>query len=208
MGPRAEIWLADAGGASEEQLAAYLSWLGPGEVARHARFVRPLRRRQFLVGRALLRMALGRLLEVAPADVALDQQPGCAPHLVSPDDARAVAGLSVSHSGRWAACAVSAQTQLGLDIEVMNAGRDLAALAEQAFDAAACARLAALSPALRVPAFYEMWSEQEARIKLGAGGEEGAQGSCIALPHPELSIVLCSAQALAEVPKLTAVTLI
>ncbi|TWI66342.1 4'-phosphopantetheinyl transferase [Pseudoduganella lurida] len=192
------IWLADTAGLDEERLATYSGWLNPGERSRQ--FVRPERRVQFIAARALLRMGIGALLNVRPQSVVLGGQAGRAPWLILPD--APLPGLSVSHSGRWVACAVSTQTALGLDIELRDAERDIDALAAQAFDEATCARLATLPVDERRRAFYAAWSLQEARFKLGAPA-----ASCIELPHEELMVVLCSAQALAVPPVLEVVAL-
>jgi 4'-phosphopantetheinyl transferase len=156
----AGVWLAAIDGIGDARLAAYAGWLSESELARS--FTRPQRRRQFVAARALLRIALGSLLNVAPRSVELGGAPGRAPWLVSP--AVPLPGLSVSHSGRWVACALSLDSAVGLDIEVKDAARDVDALAEHAFDGATCARLAGLPRAARVEAFYAEWSAQEARI--------------------------------------------
>lgn len=199
MTAQARIWLARVPSAAT--LARYRSWLTVREIARHDRFSRPQRQRQFLAGRALLRMALGGLLDVPPETVVIDAEPGRAPRVLAPV---AVAGASVSHSADWVACAVSRDTAVGLDIELRDDGRDLRALARQVFDAEACVRLEALTATERTAAFYRMWSELEARIKLGAAG---AAASCVTLQHPLLAMVLCSAAPLAAAPELDTVTL-
>jgi 4'-phosphopantetheinyl transferase len=82
-------------------------------------------------------------------------------------------GFSIAHSGRWVACAVSAQTALGLDIEMKDGARDLNALAAQAFDSVEMSqweRLQGLPGDQRVEGFYRLWSEKEARFKLGITG--------------------------------------
>jgi 4'-phosphopantetheinyl transferase len=193
----AQVWLARIDGLDEARLQAYAGWLGDGE--RERTFVREVRRRQFIAARALLRIAIGTLLDVPPASVALGGAPGRAPWLLVPDVP--LAGLSVSHSGPWVGCAVSVDTALGLDIEVKDASRDIDALAGHAFDAATCARLAALPFDERIDAFYGTWSAQEAGIKLGVAG------SCLELAHPELAVVVCSGEALAEVPGVQVVSL-
>jgi 4'-phosphopantetheinyl transferase len=203
MQAAAALWLARADRVSAATLADYRGWLGAGEAARYAGFKRPARQRQFLVGRGLLRQALGHLLALAPATIRLEERPGMAPSLST---LRGVPGMSISHSGPWVACAVSGHTALGLDIEQRDASRDLLALAGQAFDADIVAALAALSPAARVTDFYRRWSTQEARIKLGS--PDGAVPPAIAttttttttttcdyveVPHPDCAIVICSA---------------
>lgn len=191
----AAIWLLDARSVDEALLATSISWLSPGELARHARFMRPQRQRQFVLGRALLRTVLGQALGVPPAAIVLEERAGQAP--LSPAGAPS---FSLSHSGHWIACAVSRQTALGLDIEMMDKGRDVLALARQAFGDAVADSLAAMPRDAQLASFYRRWSEFEARYKLG--GEAAEAASCVTLAHPELSIVLCSAAPLADLPDL------
>ena len=196
----AAVWLLDARTIGDALLRGYMSWLSPGELARHARFMRPQRQRQFVLGRALLRTVLGQALGVPPAIIVLEERAGQAPRLLSPAGA---VHFSLSHSGHWIACAVSRQTALGLDIEVMNAKRDVLALARQAFGDAVANHLAAMPREQQLASFYRRWSESEARYKLGGeAGEAGEAPSCVTLAHPELSIVLCSAAPLAGLPDL------
>jgi 4'-phosphopantetheinyl transferase len=197
----ARVCLIDLRAIGDAELAGYLRWLGPTEAARHRRFVRPQRRRQFLAGRVLLRRMLGQLLAMSPTRIQLIEQPGQAPRLGGATGS--VPGFSLSHSGPWVGCAVSAETGLGLDIEVVNLERDIDALAEHAFCAAKVASLQRLPMAARMPAFYRMWSEQEALCKLGPC----EQASCIRLPHRALSISLASAQPLSAIPSVELVAL-
>ena len=185
MSEHASVWLLDGSAVSAAMLDLACSWLGPQEMARHACFLRPERQRQFVLGRLLLRQMLGQLLGMAPAAVALHAIAGQAPRC----PAAPRVGLSISHSGPWIACAVSATCAVGLDIEVMDPARDFLALATQVFDADACAALAAAEDRRR--AFYRLWSTHEAAIKLGR-----AVGASIRFPHQQVSIVLCSARVL------------
>src|SRR5471032_420719 len=73
--------------------------------------------------------------------------------------------------------------------------------APQAVERGHAARLR-LHAQRRMAAFYRMWSSKEARYKLGVGSDAAA--SCIALAHPALSIVVCSAQPLAAAPAIEA----
>ena len=200
---KATLWMVDADAVPDVDLLRFRDWLSAGELARYQRFVRAQRLRQFVVGRILLRKALGRLLNVEARGIELEDRVGKAPLLVSPVVKGGMPGFSIAHSGRWVACAVSAQTALGLDIEMRDAGRDLAALAAQTFDAREMARWQGLPEARRVDGFYRMWSEKEARFKLG----EGAVGNFVAVAHDELSVVVCSELPLDEPPRIEIVSL-
>lgn len=188
----ASVWLIDSRNLNAATVAAFEEWLGASERVRLAAFVRSERRRQFVLGRALLRCALAPLLGAAPTSIPLIERRGQAPLLDWP--VSELPHFSVSHSGAWIACAVSSGTALGLDIERRDATRDIHGLAAQTFDADQQAMLARLPPAQRVEAFYRLWSTAEARHKLGAPVAYEA-----VLAHPALSIVLCSAQPLKPV---------
>jgi 4'-phosphopantetheinyl transferase len=187
----ATVWLLDSRSVGVVSDA----WLGATERRRLAGFIRSERRRQFVLGRVLLRCALAPLLGIVPADISLIERHAQAPLLDLPD--RHLPGFSLSHSGPWIACAVSAHTQVGLDIERLDATRDIDALAAQVCDAGQQAMLAGLAPAERIAAFYTIWSTAEARCKLGTPAAYDA-----VLAHPALSIVVCSAQPLAAAPVL------
>lgn len=193
--PTATIWLLDSRRLSAGSLAAGAAWLGPSERQRLAGFVRAGRRLQFIAGRALLRATLAPLLGVAPAAVALLERRGNAPLLDVPG--RAAPCFSLSHSGPWIACAVSADAPVGLDIECIDATRNITELAAQVFDAAQQAMLAGLAPAARMAAFYTMWCTAEAQYKLGVPAAHTS-----ILDHPGFKIALCSGAVLDAEPAL------
>jgi 4'-phosphopantetheinyl transferase len=185
----AHLLMVDAHAVADADLPRLRDWLSAGEQARCQRFVRAERLRQFVIGRVLARMALGRVLAVPAREVVLEEQVAGAPLLVAPVVPGVAPGFSISHSGRWVACAVSA------------APRDLAALAQQAFDADEMRQWEALPPVQRVDGFYRMWSTKEARFKLGR------EGHSIAIAHDALSVVVCSAAPLAAPPVIELVAL-
>jgi 4'-phosphopantetheinyl transferase len=194
------LWLANIGTLPDAALAPYDAWLGEGERQRAARFVRPLRRRQFIAGRALLRLALARLLGVVPQSIMLEERPGNSPLLAAP--AVPDVGFSISHSGPWIACAASTHSAIGLDIECIDASRDVLALAEQALGRQALAKLQALEGEERIAKFYSMWCLHEAAIKLGQ-----ASSADYVFLHSGLSLALRSAHALEAAPHIQLVTL-
>jgi 4'-phosphopantetheinyl transferase len=193
------LWVADTAALDEAGLGFYAGWLGASERRRCARFLRPQRRRQFIAGRALLRLMLARLLKCAPAAIALDERPGNAPRLAGAG--LPAVGFSIAHSGHWVACAASLQGPVGLDIECIDAGRDVVALAEQAFDAATAAQVRACTGAARLHAFYRHWCLYEAGIKLGA-----ASAADHVYTHAGLALALRCARPLAA-PRLDIVDL-
>jgi len=195
--PVAAIWLLDGRIVSDQQLLPYLTWLSPGEAERYRRFIRPQRQRQFLLGRILLRSLLGQALNRPPSAISLLERSGQAPMLLGMET---TPYFSLSHSGDWIACALSMQTPVGLDIEMLNPQRDFLALSEQALDEDDTALIAQLQGDARVKTFYECWSRKEALYKLASTDASASAQHCINLSHPEISIVLCSASALVSPP--------
>ena len=192
------VWICDASGVEQAELDDYCDWLSESERSRLKSFIRPERKRQFIVGRVLLRQALGRLLQVTPREINLVDRPGVAPLLES----NYTAGFSISHSGQWVACAVARSTVLGLDIERTDSSRDVMALAEQAFDASDIIALRAYEGSSQNSAFYRMWCAYEARFKLGCA-------SVIEYPleSGDVTGMLACASPLPQAPVLTPVHL-
>jgi 4'-phosphopantetheinyl transferase len=194
------LWLINAEAVPEATLAVLAEWLSHTERARCERFGRQERRRQFIVGRSLLRLAVHRLIPVAPRDITLRERTGNAPELVFPTSTQIA--FSISHSGAWVACAVSVESAVGLDIERVDATRDVLRLAAQAFAGRDLAHLYSLGVERRTEEFYRMWCSHEAQIKLGA---DAANEYLFA--SPGLCLALRSARSLAVPPQLSFVTL-
>ncbi len=193
--PTSNITLLNSQQIGVEQLLPFLELLSPAALQRHHRFQRPLRRRQFLLGRLLLRYALAELLQVPCSEITLTEQGNLPPKLPGPVP---VAGISLSHSGHWIACAVSLHTRVGLDIEVLDGKRNFSALASQAFDARELAAFSALSAEQQMSGFYRLWSQKEARYKLGASTDHHDY----VLAHEALSVALAADGQLKQLPLL------
>lgn len=104
-------------------------------------FLRPLSRRRWIASRWALREVLARYLGRPPAELQLLVGERGKPRLAEPE-----AGLSfnLSHSDRLALVAVAAGREVGVDVELIEETHP--------------------------PAFYDDWTEREARVKcLGIG---------------------------------------
>lgn len=198
---------------SDEDLVFFASKLGTSETDRYRRFARTERQRQFLLGRMLLRFAISDLMALPASAIAVKEQPGEAPQLILPHSNNALPAFSLSHSGKWVACAASRDTLLGLDIEVINPQRDLIGISRSIFRPDELAWLEQHSPELQVAAFYHLWSLREALFKLLSNAGiadrfpellnaeqkiacDGNGWHSHEFSHPEISCVLCSAHGL------------
>ena len=158
----ATVWLLDARDIPPAALAVAETWLSAGGRRRLAGRARPSRREQFVLGRALLRLAVAQHGACTPARVRITERGHHAPRI-------AVGGgpaprFSLSHSGPWVACAVHATSALGLDVEVIDTTRDIVAISEWGFHGDEHQWL--LRQPDRAAAFYRLWTGKEAMIKL------------------------------------------
>jgi phosphopantetheinyl transferase len=120
--------------------------------------------RRRVAANAALRKILGAHLPTGTA-VELVRGPNGKPRL-------ATGGLefNLSHSGEIALIALSAEHQVGVDVERVRPGRDLLALAERALGAEDVEAVRAAAPADRGRIFHQRWARHEARLKcLGTG---------------------------------------
>jgi 4'-phosphopantetheinyl transferase len=214
--PSAAVWLLDGSGVHQDDLALFVPWLGAGEADRYAGFLRVERRRQFLLGRILLRFAVAALTGFPPHLLSVIEQRGAAPQLLLPDEDPRRISISLSHSQNWVSCAVSSGAIVGVDLELKDPKRDINLLSQMVFHPKDSFWVSQQPDGERLSAFYHLWCLTEALFKIqsgsdreraslplvGANGKIGASGDgwhgC-ALPHSELSLVLCSDQPLCEI---------
>jgi len=214
-GPSAAVWLLNSNTVREDDIAFFAQRLGASEAQRYACFTRRERQRQFLLGRMLVRLAVANLTAVPADEIEIVERPGYAPRIVLPYAQQSAPNSSISHSRDWAACTVSLEATLGIDIEVNDPGRDIVGLSQFAFQQDEQLWLSRQPDTARLPAFYQLWSTREALYKLmstlgrettlsplnGMNGQL-AQQDCdwhrYASTHSNLTIVVCSDRALSE----------
>ncbi len=177
VAPRgATLYLTNADSVEEDDIEFFTGQLGGSEARRLGSFLRPQRRRQFLLGRMLLRFAVADLMGLPVDTIGVVERPGNAPALVLYETQHATPNFSLSHSGNWVACMVSCDVTLGLDIEVNDPGRDIDSISEMLFRPSEHRWLSTLPHAERVLSFYLLWCEREALHKLlcNLGRESGS----------------------------------
>nr|ADU90641.1 putative 4'phoshpopantetheniyl tansferase [Collimonas sp. MPS11E8] len=162
----AVILLYNANQLADDDRDRLLACLSDAEMLRYQHFLRPLRQREFLLGRILLRFAISRLAGIAPEAVHVTELKNQAPLVHLPAAAAACPRFSLSHSRGWVACAASVDTALGLDIEMLDGGRDVDAIGRAAFSAAESSWLSSRPAKDKVADFYALWSSKEALFKL------------------------------------------
>jgi 4'-phosphopantetheinyl transferase len=136
--------------------------LPQAERERAASFLRPEPARRWVASRWVLRGVLGRYLGVEPAAVELSVGEHGKPRL---RDSAAGLRFNLSHSGEVSLVAVAAEREVGIDVEAVDEGRDMQALAERALPAADADAVRAAPSERRSAVFYQAWSCHEARLK-------------------------------------------
>ncbi len=138
--------------------------LSPQERTRAARFVFERDRHRFACARGILRSILSRYLGVPPASLIIEYGPHGKPFLPGQ---RAADGLefNLSHSGGIAALALVRGAAIGVDIERLDREIEIDRIASRQFAPAEAAGLARLEGAMRVRAFFAVWTRKEAFLK-------------------------------------------
>jgi 4'-phosphopantetheinyl transferase len=138
------------------------------ELARAGRFRFAKDRNQFIIGRGLLRVLLGRYLVRKPEQLRFRYSSYGKPSLE--DGIQAGLQFNLSHSHQMALLAFTRGRNVGVDIEYMRPGVEFEQLAQHFFSPTECAVLLDMVPALRKETFYNCWTRKEAYIKARGEG--------------------------------------
>lgn len=139
--------------------------LSTEELKRAGRFYFEAHRRDFTIGRGLLRSILGLYLDVAPDRVSFFYNAYGKPLLRDE-----VIHFNLSHSGRMVIYGISCGRKIGVDIERTRTDFDCEQLAEKFLSDRECAMLQTLPHELRHHGFFNCWTRKEAFIKaIGQG---------------------------------------
>ena len=150
----------------ETELRRLGSVISAEEVARAERFVFPRDRRRYVASHGLLRLVLAGYLGTGPEAIVFSRSSDGKPRLVPPERLR----FNMSHSGTIGLVAVSANREVGIDVEEIRDVGDMDDLAKTCFSPVEQATLAAVPPAQRRWAFFAGWTRKEAFLKtLGEG---------------------------------------
>src|ERR1051325_8561738 len=166
LGAAADFWLFNGKNLQEADLQSLTVRLSPSEAQRFAHFTRAMRRRQFLLGRVLLRLAVAAITAMPSDEFSVVEKCGEGPQLVLSDRSYPVPKFSLSHSGDWNACVVSTTAAVGIDIELNRPNRDFDDMGAVAFESRDRVWLRSQPRTERIAAFYSVWCMKEALYKL------------------------------------------
>ena len=157
------VWFLDRTGPPENR---WLEVLDEQEQERAMCFRTPDQRNAFAAAHALVRTALSAYGGGDPADwrfaISREGRPS-----VLGDSGLA---FSLTHSGTWAAVAISINPALGIDLEPVRLERDSLPLARRFFGASETTWLERLAPGERAAGFSSLWTVKEAVLKARGSG--------------------------------------
>ena len=136
------------------------SLLNKEELQRAKRFHFPRHQRRFTMGRACLRIILGRYLNQDPKDLMFSTNPYGKPYLTHEPHLQ----FNLSHSQDLALLAVGENHPMGVDIEFFS-GRPFNGMSNMMFSPSEQQAFARVPATLRTLAFFRVWAQKEAFIK-------------------------------------------
>ena len=161
------VWYGslDVGAVALPRLSALLS---EAEQARARRYVFEVDRHRFMVGRAALRVLLGRYLGVASQEIRFSYGPHGKPRLSEGSAGRL--HFNASHSKEHALFAFCAEEAVGVDIELVREIRESEQIVRRFFCPEEVADWTSLPHRLRCRGFFDCWTRKEAYVKALGGG--------------------------------------
>src|SRR5438046_3961564 len=145
-------------------LTAFAETLSVGERQRAERFQFDRDRKRFIVRHGLLRMILGRYLNLEPARLSFTCESRGKPALAGILDGRTL-HFNLSHSDGLALFAVARRFALGVDVERIRPIPEIDQIAGKFFSTRESATLNALPAEQKLEAFFNCWTRKEAYLK-------------------------------------------
>ena len=161
------VWRAQLD-APEAVIHQLRETLDPAEVARADRFHFEKDRRQFVIGRGLLRTILGRYLNLKPHTLRFGYGAQGKPFLMGIGDS--TCRFNLSHSAGVVLIAVTANREPGIDLERIRPEFANETIAEEFFSSQEIAALRGLPTHVQPEAFFNCWTRKEAYLKARADG--------------------------------------
>lgn len=160
----ADIWLLDFTTLTENQIAHYANLLSPKELTRAQNFKR--NQHHFLATRALMRKVLALYTGLSPNALEFARREAGKPYLINSPNPMY---FNLSHSGNFAALAVSTLGEIGVDTETIRQ-RNFLAIAERYFHEDEFTQLLEKQGAEQALLFFKLWTLKEAFFKATGGG--------------------------------------
>jgi phosphopantetheinyl transferase len=166
------IWRADLNSLPAWRDCAGL--LADAELARAEKLVVPEKRHVFAASRAVLRLTLAGYCSCDAHDLRFHTLPGGKPVLDDPCSSR-ILRFNLSHAGRWMLLAVSADHEVGIDLEPFKPVMHKAWALANLFTESERQQLVRVPAGRQERAFVRVWTKKEAVLKALGCGLQGAR---------------------------------
>jgi 4'-phosphopantetheinyl transferase len=146
-------------------------WLMLSEEEKHRaqRFLFAGGRTHYVCGRSILRILLGRYLNVAPKEVVFRYGPNSKPELAPPFHHGRL-HFNVSHSNGQLLVAIARGLAVGVDIEMVRPEMEIDSIAKRFFSFDEIEQLGTLSGSAKCDGFFNVWTRKEAYLKARSEG--------------------------------------
>ncbi len=151
-------------------LPACVAMLSRTEQERQQAFRFPQDQHLFAYAHALLRTSLSRFADIPPADWKFETGAHGRPELCRLQGEPTQLRFNLSHTRGFAACAITREADIGIDVERLDRNVDLHAIAERHFAPSEVDHLTTLAASARRRRFLEFWTLKEAYVKACGGG--------------------------------------
>lgn len=181
---------------SSEHIQMLSSLLSQDERQRASRFRHELSRQQYIVGRGSLRRILSQYLNFKPEQVQFGYSQMGKPFLMT-DSMPSSIQFNLSHSDQKMLVAVSAGSQVGIDLEYLHKTLEITTLSKRYFSTHEQHLLLASPQNQRTSLFLQLWTCKEALLKASGSGLKGLEHiEVLALPKQPFDRVLFAYQPL------------
>ncbi len=151
------------------ELSRFQAALTEDEKSRAAGYKFKEPRDVFILARGLLRLELGRRLDVDARDVRFDIRPSGKPEVRRLDASRPDWRFSVSHTGPHVAIAMAHGADVGIDVERLDRSVEPLQIAKRYFTPRELEVLQSTPEEARRTAFFAGWTRKEAIVKARGG---------------------------------------
>jgi 4'-phosphopantetheinyl transferase len=176
-----DVWWCDATELNRAEIGSLAQMLPADQRFAAARLGNDDLRRRYVVAHAMTLDALGCCADPPERRLALARGPHGKPYVAGPRALRHLR-FNLAHSGPMAIVAISADREVGIDIERIRPDIDIIGPARMCFTERELAALAQIPQADRVAAFFSCWTRKEALLK--------AQGTGLMRPPAEVEVGL------------------
>ena len=156
----AHIWRADLD-LNECFQSSFLKLLSPDEKNRAQKFRFAKNSQNFIVARGILRLLIGKYLEINPAEVSFQYSEFGKPSIANNNSLQ----FNISHSQNIALFAFTKKFNIGVDVEFVNPKIEVQDIATRFFSTNEIKNLLALPEKQQTLGFFYCWTRKEAFIK-------------------------------------------